>query len=104
LAGLAGVVGWVLETEYGGSGPESFMEFDGDTVRIYEIDEQGPLDSEGHSARVLVFEGSQAEADAFAETEAEDRNYLVPILIIAFGAVIVIVALIPGRKTRTTTD
>ncbi len=53
------------------------------SVRIYEFDEQGPLDSEGHVIRVLVFEGSQAEADEFTETEAEDRNYLVPALIIA---------------------
>ncbi len=101
---LAGVVGWALETEYGGSGPESVMEIDGDTVRIYEFDEQGPLDSEGHVVQVLVFEGSQAEADAITQTQAEDRNYLVPALIIAVGAVIVIVALIPARKTQMATD
>ncbi len=73
------------------------------SVRIYEFDEQGPLDSEGHVIRVLVFEGSQAEADEFTETEAEDRNYLVPVLIIAVGAVIVIAALIPARSIQTTT-
>ncbi len=100
---LAGVVGWALETEYGGSGPESFMEIDGNTVRVYEFDEQGPLDSEGHVVRVLVFEGSQSEADEFTKTEAEDRNYLVPALIIAVGAVIVIAALIPARSIQTTT-
>jgi hypothetical protein len=96
---LAGVVGWALETEYGGSGPESFIEIDGYTVRIYEFDEQGPLDSEGHVVWVLVFEGSQAEADEFTETDAEDRHYLVPALIIAVGAIIVIAA----RSTQTTT-
>lgn len=80
---LAGVVGWVLETGYGESVPESFMEIDGNTVRIYEFDEQGPLDSEGHVVRALVLEGSQAEADELTETDAEDRNYLVPALIIA---------------------
>lgn len=58
-------------------------EIDGNTVRIYEFDEQGPLDSEGHVVRALVLEGSQAEADELTETDAEDRNYLVPALIIA---------------------
>ena len=94
---LAGVVGWSVENTSGGAGPgpELITEIDGDTVRIYEFNEHGPLDNEGRPVQSLVFEGSQAEADAFmSEPQAEDRNYLVPALIMAVGAVIVIVALI----------
>ena len=43
-------------------------------------------------------------AAGFTAPQAEDRNYLVPALIIAVGAVIVIVALIPARKTQMTTE
>ncbi len=102
---LAGVVAWSVGSPVGGAGldPELITEIDGDTVRIYEFNEHGPFDNEGRPVQSLVFEGSQAEADAFmSEPQAEDRNYLVPALIIAVGAVIVIVALIryPSRSRQ----
>lgn len=101
---LVGGVIWALEAEYGGSGSGSVMEFDGDTVRVYEVDEQGPLDSEGHLVQVLVFEGSETEASAFMEAQARDRNYLVPGLIIGVGMLCAMVALIPARKTEMITE
>jgi len=101
---LAGALAWsVGEDIFGGSGfdPELITETDGDTVRIYEFYEHG-LDREGQPVRSLVFEGSQEEADAFmAEPQAEDRNNQEPMLMIAVGAVTVIVALIPVRKPRS---
>ena len=101
---LAGAVAWSVGITVGGAGlrPELITEIDGDTVRIYEFNEHGPFDNEGRPVQSLVFEGSQAEADAFmSEPQAEDRNYLVPALIIAVGAVIVIVALIRyPRRSR----
>ena len=103
---LAGAVAWSVGSPVGGGAgldPELITEIDGDTVRIYESNEHGPVDSEGRPVQSLVFEGSQAEADAFmSEPQAEDRNYLVPALIIAVGAVIVIVALIRYPRTKPT--
>ena len=102
---LAGAVAWSVGSPVGDSGldPELITEIDGDTVRIYESNEHGPVDNERRPVQSLVFEGSQAEADAFmSEPQSEDRNYLVPALIIAVGAVIVIVALIRYPRTKST--
>ena len=102
---LAGAVAWSVGSPVGDSGldPELITEIDGDTVRIYEFNEHGPVDNERRPVQSLVFEGSQAEADAFmSEPQSEDRNYLVPALIIAVGAVIVIVALIRYPRTKST--
>ena len=100
VALLVGLVAWGLETEYGGSGPETVMEFDGETAFVYEFSEQGPLDSEGHPVGVLVFEGSQEAANAYTAAETEGKNYLVPGLIVAAGAIAILFGLLAFRATR----
>lgn len=93
---------WGLETEYGGEGgPGNEMEILSDgKVKVYEIDEQQP-DEEGHQLRVLVFVGTQDEFEASsAENADQGRNYLIPGLVIAVGAVLLIGAVLPAIGKR----
>lgn len=99
---LVGMALWGLETEYGGEGGAgSEMEILSDgTVKVYESDEQ-QVDEQGNQLRVLVFEGTQDEFEVWsAENEVQGRNYLIPGLVIAVGAVLLIGAVLPPIGKR----
>lgn len=104
IALLVGVAAWGLETEYGGGSTVGSMEFLPDsTVRVYNVDER-VTDVEG-PAQVLVFEGTQEEADAWvAQQEGQGRNYLIPALIILLGVVLVGAAMVPSRPKSVGTS
>ena len=92
---------WSYEREYG-SGLNFAGESDGEVVRVYEVNEQFP-DAEGNPGTKLVFEGTEEEASEYmAQRRAERTNYLVPGLVIVFGALVVIAALIQPRKVHPT--
>ena len=96
IALVVGVAAWSLETEYGGEGPGSMEMLPDGTVRVYDVDEQ-ITDAEGHPAPVLVFEGTQEEADAWVEQRrSEGRSYLIPVLILSVGAVLGVGAVFPS--------
>lgn len=100
LVTVAGLAGWSLETEYGGRGPGEMEMLPDGTVKVYDIDDQH-VDAEGHQLRILVFEGTQEEADAWAEQRrSEGRSYLVPALIIAGGAAMLTGAVFPSIGER----
>lgn len=88
---LVGLVVWDFTQEYG-SGLNFAMEGAGDSVTVYEVDEQ-------RGVQTPVFQGSGVDALAFTERRrAEETSYLVPALIIGAGVVLVIVAFIPIRQ------
>lgn len=95
LGGLVVLVGlglWILESEYGSESNFS-TESDGAVHRVIEVDEQAP---EPEDRFAVVFEGTEEEALAYIEQRrAEERNLVIPGLIIGVGAVIIIAALIP---------
>jgi hypothetical protein len=97
LVVLVGLTVWSLTAEYG-SGLNFSTESDGTVHRVFEVDEQAP---EPEDRSTAVFEGTAAEASAYIEQRrAEETNLVIPGLIIGVGALLVIVALIPTRKTR----
>jgi hypothetical protein len=100
LGGLVVLVGlgvWSLGSEYG-SGLNFSTESDGTIHRVLEVNEQA-LETEDRST--VVFEGTEEEASAYIEQRrAEGTNLVIPGLIIGVGALLVIAALIPTRKTR----
>lgn len=94
LVVLVGLVVWGFTQEYG-SGLNFAMEGVGDSVIVYEVDEQGGV-------QTPVFQGSGVDALAFTERRrAEETSFLVPSLIIGAGAVLVIAAFIPIRQIGT---
>jgi hypothetical protein len=96
----AGLAWWTLETEYGSSLDLDFVveEGEGDVVRVYEVDE-GSVGPEGNPRAVPVFEGTGDEAREYtAQRRAGGTNHLVPGLVVAAGALVVLAALVPHRK------
>jgi hypothetical protein len=101
VAGLAVLFfGWVsaISAEYP-SGPNFSTHIQGDTAVVYTVDEQ-VQDTEGHPLEVPVFEGSEQEALAYTEQQSEDAGFRVPQTFMIVGAVLVVVAFIPLRKTK----
>jgi hypothetical protein len=102
LTVLVGTAAWSFETEYGGNGPGEIQHLADGTERVYDVSEQ-EVDDHGHPVRTLVFEGTPAEVEAYIEQRrSEGRNYLIPSLIVAVGAVLIIGALLPAVGSRTT--
>lgn len=92
--GFVGVVAWSLEAEYG-AGTNHVVETDSasDVGRVYEVDEQT-------GTQELLFEGTVAEAEAFAEERrTTGRNFLIPVLLIAGGAGLFAFGIWPRRHT-----
>jgi hypothetical protein len=88
---FAGLVAWGIEDEYG-SGLNFFVVEGPATTTVYE-------ESDG---RRLLFEGTPQEARAYMErARAARESFLVPSLIIALGAVLVVVGLVPWRRLRS---
>ena len=97
LVGLIGLMAWGLEQEYGGGNNAGSMEIDGDVFTVYEVNEQ-IQDSEGHPMQVEVFSGTEEEAYAYVDSREQNKNFVVPGLIIAAGAGLMLLALIPSRR------
>lgn len=101
LGGLVVLVGLgvrSIEAEYG-SGLNFGVESDGTVHRVFEVNEQAP---EPEDRSIVVFEGTEEEVAAYiARRRAEGTNLVIPNLMIGVGALIVIAALIPIRKTPT---
>ncbi len=93
---LAGSAAWSFETEYGGDGPGEIEHLADGTERVYDINDQ-QVDDEGHQLRTLVFEGTPQEVEAYVEERrSEGRSYLIPGLMIAVGAVLLVGAVFPS--------
>jgi hypothetical protein len=92
--------GWVsaISAEYA-SGSNSTMEIHDGTAVVYAVDEQ-VQDSEGHPLQVPVFEGTEQEALAYSEQESGDPDFTGPHAIMVIGVLLVVVALIPIRRTK----
>ncbi len=98
LVGLVGLALWSLESEYGGKGVGGSETSNGVT-RVFDIDEQS-VDSEGHPVTTIVFEGTEAGANAYIEQRSrEGRNYVVPSLTIGVAALLLVGAVVPASKS-----
>ena len=93
------VFGWVTAISAGYTSGSDFtmLSQDGMSV-VYSVDEQ-VQDSEGHPLQVPVFEGSEQGALAYMEQQSTDAELLVPRVFNVAGVLLVVVALIPLRKT-----
>jgi hypothetical protein len=92
--------GWVsaISAEYA-SGSNSTMEIHDGTAVVYTVDEQ-VQDSEGHPLQVPVFEGSEREALAYADEQFKDPDPILSDALMIAGVLLIVVALIPIRKTK----
>lgn len=103
---LVGLATWSLETEYGGNAVAGST-FSGDLHRVFDVVE-GEIDVDGHPVTTIVFEGTEAEANAYMERRwREGRNYTIPAVVITGGVVIVLgglVAPLGSRAKRSDTD
>lgn len=98
LVGLCGLALWSLESEYGGNGVGGSETSNGVT-RVFDIDEQA-IDSEGRAVTTIVFEGTEAEANAYIEQRSkEGRNYVIPSLTLGFGVVLMVGAFLASSKS-----
>jgi hypothetical protein len=96
---LVGMGAWSIETEYGGNAVGG-SELSGGVTRVFDIDERS-VDAQGHPVTTIVFEGTEAEAEAFMTRRwNEGRNYLIPGSVFGFGILVFLAAFVPplGRR------
>ena len=99
IALIVGIGLWALETEYGGEGVCG-SETIGSVTRVFDCPGE-QADAEGHLITTIVFEGTEAEALEFMDQRSsEGRNYLIPGLIFAVGAILLIGAVLPPIGKR----
>lgn len=99
LTVLVGLAAWSFETEYGGNAVGGSETSNGVT-RVFDIDEQS-VDAEGHPVTTIVFEGTEAEANAFIERRwSEGRNYAIPVVLMAVGGILFLGAVSPPYKRK----
>jgi hypothetical protein len=94
VVAFVGLVAWSIEGEHG-SGTNFLVEThqDGSAI-VYDVDEQA-------GTRTPAFEGSQREAQEYMKRRrSEGENFLLPALIIAAGAMLVVFALVPLGRPR----
>ena len=102
FVGLAGVVSWALEQEYGGNPdrPEFVIEetVDPPVVRVFSVDERT-------GASELAFEStSRTEAENWVAGQRGSRNFAVPLLLIGASLGMFAVAFWPIiRRARRST-
>jgi hypothetical protein len=97
VVALAGLLWWTLEAEYG-SGLNFEVVGAGDAATVYEVDETA-------GARRSVFEGTEEEALAYIERrQGEGENLLFPGLVVGAGALLILMALIPARRSEAAAE
>jgi hypothetical protein len=95
--GLVGLFAWSFEQEYG-SGANFGLESRDGTVVVYDVDEQAGTESP-------VFQGSAQQAQAYMERRrAEGESFVIPGLIVALGAVLVLPASSHSEGCGTSPD
>ena len=100
VIGLVGLAAWGLEQDAGGGWNAGSIEGEpGGVYTVHEVDENDQGGPE-ELATIIVFSGTEEEARAYFDSRAQDKNFLVPGLMIAAGAALVIVALILPRKNN----
>jgi hypothetical protein len=103
------LIGWFLWTMERDKSPLAFeiVVVDDGVVEVWEPGPGGefPDRARGDADRLraaggfLVFTGDQAAADDYMDQRHRDAdNYVIPSVAMAIGGVIVVLALIPGRK------
>lgn len=94
LVAFVGLVAWSIEGEYGSDTNFVVETHHNRPAIVYDVDEQ-------QGTRTPVFEGSKQEALAYIERRrSEGENFLLPGLIIAAGAMLVVLALVPLGRLR----
>jgi hypothetical protein len=102
VIGLAGLAAWGLEQDAGGGWNAGSIEGEpGGVYTVYELDENDQGGTE-EPAKTVVFSGTEEEARAYFDSRTQDKNFIVPGLMIAAGAVLIILAVIPSRKKEET--
>lgn len=97
---LAGLAGWSWQETYGGTQYAGMEVLSDGTARIYNLDEEA-MDAEGHPEKIVVFEGTVEEAEAFEEQSRSGlRVFLVPGLIIGIGAAFIVWAFVAPAKPK----
>jgi hypothetical protein len=98
VTAFAGFVAWGIEDEYG-SGTNFLVEVEGEGPQahtiVYDLVEQPP------GRTIKVFEGTQE--DAFTSMErrrSAGESFVVPALIIGFGAALLLAALLPYPRLK----
>lgn len=93
LVVFGGWVAWSIEDVYG-SGTNFLVQTSQDgSVIVYE-------DVDGQGTDEVVFEGSEKEAQAYIEQRrAEGKSFVVPSVVIAVGALLVVGALVAPRRS-----
>lgn len=97
---LVGMVLWAAENEYGSDAPDFTIETgpQGNRSIVYAIDGQAP------GGRSKVFEGTYSQALAYVAQQREQaggRSFLTAGLTIATGGVLIIVAIVWPRRTKS---
>ena len=100
VIGLAGIAAWGLEQDAGGGWNAGYMEGEpGGVYTVYEYDESYQGGTE-EPTTIVVFSGTEEEARAYFDSRAQDKNFVVPGLMIAAGASLIILAVLPSRKEK----
>ena len=90
---FGGWVAWTIEDEYGSGTNFKVQTSQDGAVIVYDVDEQG--------TDAMVFEGSEQEAQAYMEQRrAEGKSFVVPGVVIAVGALLLVGALVAPRRSR----
>jgi hypothetical protein len=100
LIGFVGLAAWGLEQDAGGGWNAGSIEGDpGGVYTVYELDENDQGGTE-EPAKIVKFTGTEQEALAYYDSRSQNRNFVVPALIIAAGAgLIVLGALVLRNKS-----
>jgi hypothetical protein len=86
---LLGLALWSTEAEYG-SGLNYTIVVEGETATVYEET----------AGEVAQFDSNEEAVAYTEEKRAEGANYLIPGLVIAAGAALIVVGLVSVRRTK----
>jgi hypothetical protein len=98
VIGLAGITAWGLEQDAGGGWNAGSIEGEpGGAYTVYEVDENDQGGTE-EPVRIVVFSGTEEDARAYFDSRSQKKSFVVPGLMIAAGAALIIVAVVPSRN------
>lgn len=101
LAVLAGVMVWMNPAQFSGATTGDFVECDAGACQVYQTaDARDFPDDVEHSdlPKTLLFEGTEAEVDAWSAELDEDATRPIALGLLGAGALMLLIALIPGRR------